>query len=302
MDKTVIAVYDDFSSANNAVRELVNEGFGSENISMVARDEGGAYADNLEVYRERRAAEGDATAEGAGVGAGVGAAIGAIAGLLVGLGALTIPGIGGVIVAGPLATALAGLVGAGAGAIAGGVTGGLLGALVDMGVPEETAGAYAESVRRGGNLVAVTTDQNTVQAAVDILNDYHPIDLEQRVEEWQAEGWTGYQAGQPDVRMEERSERREETLTSAGTNFADYQLRFHEHFDRTITDAGYSYTQYEPAYRYGYRLALSDRYRDRDWAEVEPEARRYWDEQNPGTWDRYKDAVEYAWYEVKQRV
>ena len=65
--------------------------------------------------------------------AGIGAAIGGVGGLLLSAaGALTIPVIGPILAAGPIAAALTG---AGIGAAAGG----LIGALTESGVPEEDA-------------------------------------------------------------------------------------------------------------------------------------------------------------------
>jgi hypothetical protein len=92
------------------------------------------------------------------------------------------------IAAGPLATVLAGLAGAGAGAVAGGI----LGALVDLGIPEETAGYYAEGVRRGGTLVSVRVDDQYTDKALNILNRHNPVDLNERTTQWRSEGWTGY--------------------------------------------------------------------------------------------------------------
>jgi hypothetical protein len=69
-------------------------------------------------------------------------------GLVAGLAALAIPGVGPIIAAGPIFTALTG---AGIGAAAGG----LIGALANTGMPEEDARIYAEEVRRGGVLVIV---------------------------------------------------------------------------------------------------------------------------------------------------
>jgi hypothetical protein len=57
------------------------------------------------------------TPEGAATGAGTGAAVGGVLGWLVGIGALTIPGLGPLVAAGPIVAALAG-----AGAV--GATGG----------------------------------------------------------------------------------------------------------------------------------------------------------------------------------
>lgn len=343
MARTVIALYDDFASANAAVRELVDNGFSRDDVSIMANDAQGEYGRYIP---GKEGIEPSATAQGAGVGAGIGAVIGGLAGLLVGLGALAIPGIGPVVAAGPLAAALTGLAGAGAGAVAGGVTGGLIGALVDMGVPEETAHYYAEGIRRGGTLVSIRTDDAMTDRAVDIMNRHDPVDINERVGQWRTTGWTGFDpnaqpyhhedAGMPAQTPSESYQPRnmdvsqsntamnqgsnasmagtgmtgqtsgthpsEETSADvvSGTSYADfstYDTDFRNHF-ATSYGTGYTYEQYQPAYRYGYDLATDPRFKGQDWAVVEPEARRYWDERNPGTWDRVKMAVQHAWDEV----
>jgi len=72
------------------------------------------------------------------------------------------------------------------------VAGGLLGALVDLGVPHQEAEYYAEGVRRGGTLVSVHTDDKKVPLAQRILQQYQPINHQQRVDQWRQSGWTGY--------------------------------------------------------------------------------------------------------------
>jgi uncharacterized membrane protein len=180
MTTTLSALYDNATDAQNAVRDLVNNGFAREDISVVASDAAGEYARY----------EGEDIPEGETLdGAATGAVLGGMAGLVVGLAALAIPGVGPVLAAGPIAGALmAAGVGAGVGAIAGG----LIGALVDMGVDEEQATYYAEGVRRGGTLVTVQTEDHRVDEAMDILDSYDPVDLEERVSQWQEYGWQGY--------------------------------------------------------------------------------------------------------------
>lgn len=297
MARTVVALYDDFASANAAVRELVDNGFTRDDISLLASDANGEYGryitDNADM-------KGSATAQGAGVGAGIGAVLGGLGGLLVGLGALAIPGIGPVLAAGPLAAALTGLAGAGAGAVAGGITGGLIGALVDLGIPEETAQYYAEGIRRGGTLVTVRTDDHMTDRAVDILNRHDPIDINERVSQWRQSGWTSFNTNAEPYRNEETS-----ADVVSGRSYADYSTYdndFRNHFASSMMNSGYSYDQYQPAYRYGYDLATDTRYRQRNWEDLEPEAQRYWEERNPGTWDRIKMAVRHAWEEVKDSV
>jgi hypothetical protein len=91
-----------------------------------------------------------------------GAVVGGLAGLVTGLAALAIPGVGPFIAAGPIAGALIGLV-------AGTIGGGLLGALLEAGVPEEQARAFAGRVEAGSVLLTVRTDRFTRPAVRNIL-------------------------------------------------------------------------------------------------------------------------------------
>lgn len=59
--------------------------------------------------------------------------------------------------------------------------------------------------------------------------------------------------------------------------------------------------QFDPAYRYGSDLARDERYRHAQWSDVEPHARRAWEDQNGGTWEQFKDAVRAAWDKVSGR-
>jgi hypothetical protein len=82
-------------------------------------------------------------------------------------------------------------------------------------------------------------------------------------------------------------------------DFTYYDTDFRNHFSSQIGDrGGISYDQYAPAYHYGYDLAGNDRYRNKDWTEVEPEARQFWEERHPGTWDTFQAAIYHAWMSV----
>jgi hypothetical protein len=85
----------------------------------------------------------------AATGAGIGAALGGTMGWLAALPALAIPGLGPLLIGGPL-------FGAFVGATAGGAVGaGAVGALVGVGIPEDEAKLYEERLKKGGRLVAV---------------------------------------------------------------------------------------------------------------------------------------------------
>jgi uncharacterized protein (TIGR02271 family) len=213
---------------------------------------------------------GDAAVEGALAG-GV---IGGLAGLLLGLGAFAIPGIGPIVAAGPLVSAL---VGAGVGAAGGG----LLGALVGWGIPETEAGYYAEGIRRGGTLVAVRAQEHQVDRIVDVMNMHNPVDIEERSEGWREAGWTGFEPAMED-------------------EWTEYEPNFRQHYQSNYATSGQSWDSYAPAYRYGYTLGQNPRYRDMEWAELENEARTRWETENAveGAWNDFKDAVRHGWEEV----
>ena len=176
--KTVVGLYDDWTTASKVVEALVDAGFDRNEINLVANDKDKVHASSL---------EGANVAEGAASGALAGGALGGLGGVLLGLGALAIPGIGPVIAAGPIA---AGLTGAAVGAAAGG----LVGALAGWGIPEEEAGYYAEGVRRGGTLVGASVADYEVDRAMSIMNQFGPVDIKSRAAEWRSTGWTGFAA------------------------------------------------------------------------------------------------------------
>ena len=82
------------------------------------------------------------------------------------------------------------LTGAGIGAAVGGGTGGLVGMLTGAGVPHEDAHLYAETVRRGGNLVTVRTDEMQVATVTAVMDRHAAIDPMARRTEYQGTGWT----------------------------------------------------------------------------------------------------------------
>lgn len=431
--KTIVGLYDDISDAYQTVRDLIDAGVHRDDISLVANDRNNEYAP----YLENADMTGTEAEEGAVEGAIAGGAIGGLAGLLLGLGAFAIPGVGPIIGAGPLAAALTG-------AAIGAAGGGLLGALVGWGIPETEAGYYAEGVNRGGTLVGVRANDHMVDEVVAIMDRYSPVDIDRRVNEWRAAGWTNFDdrataasedmtstlheremarpmtsrmdtAGtmgattrdlegearipvveeevrvgkreverggvrvqtrleeQPieedvtvreeHVRVERRpvdrpadqadfdaalregtievTERAEEVVVekrprvveeviiskdvdqrtetvrdtarrtdveveqlgglASGTayNYNTFAPRFRSHYDQMYARSGRAYNDYEPAYRFGYDLATDDRYRGREWTEIENDVARDWGREFDEAWEDFKGAVRQGWEEVK---
>lgn len=178
-----VAVYDNLETARDVVDELIDEGYSSDDISLVVRDRDGQYAELA--GREVTGMDEDEDVDAA-EGAGFGALVGGLTGVLAALSPLLIPGIGPIVAAGPIAAALAGGT---VGAVTGAATGGVIAALVDLGVSEENAHAYAEAVRRGGVLVAVDSTKYDEEETDDILRDYNPIDITRSATTWRESGW-----------------------------------------------------------------------------------------------------------------
>jgi uncharacterized protein (TIGR02271 family) len=183
-NKTITAFFDSYEDASEAVRRLEAAGVSRGDISLIANNEGDRYSSHASRTFDGTNHRDDDVSEGAGTGAAVGTLAGGGAGLLAGLGMLAIPGLGPVVAAGWLVSTL---VGAGAGAAVGGLTG----ALIDAGVDENDAHAYAEGVRRGGALVTVRASDAEVDRIVDILDDEGTVDFNERENTWRSEGWTG---------------------------------------------------------------------------------------------------------------
>jgi uncharacterized protein (TIGR02271 family) len=327
----------------------------------------------------------------------------------------------------------------------------LVDTLVDLGVPNDEASAYAEGVRRGGALVVVESSDERAERGMAILRRMHPVDLHERTAQWRQEGWTGSDAtttatptsrtatttrraqeqarattrvadrgasprrveGQEEVTIpvveedltigtreverghvriysrvterpvEEAVRLREERVTverrpvdrpatdadfaaaekevieltetaeepvvskrarvveevvvqkevaehtetvrgierhtdvdvqrepgtatehrrgTAPQDFATYVPLFQKHYTTALVGRGAAYPEYEPAYRYGYELGTNERYRGRDWAALEADARRDWEARHPSTWERFKDAIRYGWDKVRART
>jgi hypothetical protein len=166
MRKLTLGLFDRYEDAEKAIFELEESGFTNDGISVVMKDR--KEAKNLAKNT------GVKTTKGAASGAVTGGVIGGIAGLLVGIGAVAIPGIGGLMVAGPIASAL-GLTGAAGstvtGAASGVLAGGLIGALTGLGASESEAKTYESGVKNGNILIGVSEDKQNQRLAEDVFRE-----------------------------------------------------------------------------------------------------------------------------------
>ncbi len=144
-------LFKDREAAERAYQALRSRGYSAADVSVLMADE---TRDRLlgEPARPGPAPSGGEgkrkTLEGAGVGAGAGVVAGGVLGALVAAATVVVPG-AGLILAGPVAAAMAG-------AGVGGAAGGVIGALVGAGIPEDRATRYESGLRSGGIVMGVS--------------------------------------------------------------------------------------------------------------------------------------------------
>ncbi len=172
MDTTTLGLFRNQKDVENAINELGENGFSSKDISIVMKDQG--------VAKVLAKNTGTNVAGGLATGVATGGVLGGVAGLLVGIGAIIIPGLGGVLIAGPIAVAL-GLTGATAstvtGALTGALAGGLLGGLIGLGLPEQEARIYETDIKQGAILLGIPTTSPSENIVKKVLEDNHATQI-----------------------------------------------------------------------------------------------------------------------------
>jgi hypothetical protein len=154
MKKALFSIADSEAQPVSIFNQLLAAGFPENDISALFPDMDGT--------RHFAHEQNSKAPEGATAGAGGGAVVGGALGLFIGMGALVIPGIGPVIAAGPILSAL---VGTGAGAAVGGLTG----ALIGMGMPEFEAKQYEEKMNGGNILISVHIEDAAQRSRVKAI-------------------------------------------------------------------------------------------------------------------------------------
>jgi uncharacterized protein (TIGR02271 family) len=90
---------------------------------------------------------------------------------------------------------------------------------------------------------------------------------------------------------------------TSSSSLSDYDTDYRQHFQTNYgSTGGASYDTYAPAYQYGSRMASDERYRGRNWSDVESTLRSDYERSNSGsTWEQMKDSVRYGWEKVTGR-
>lgn len=222
MAAAVFGIFTDWDQAHRAIDRLHDAGFDARETNVVGPHGLTDAATDTDSTRYFSGTSHGSQEDGATVGAVAGAAFGGAAGWALGLTLLAIPGVGPIMVAGPILAGLAGF-------LAGGATGGFIGGLTGMGVPESQANLYQEHVSQGRVVVSVPhTDQaaearTLMESAGAIETHQHsvneaPFEAIPRME--RAAGRAGAHAGSRGVTPDSRDlhlDEEEEQTAAAGT-------------------------------------------------------------------------------------
>ena len=141
----VTGLFRDSESVERAYQSVAQRGYDTGDINVVMSDDTRKryFSDDRHINTEL----GRKVEEGGELGGPTGGTIGTIIPVLVAGALLALPGLG-LVLAGPIAAALAG-------AGAAGLAVGLIGALSDWGIPEERAKQYETGIHDGGILMGV---------------------------------------------------------------------------------------------------------------------------------------------------
>src|SRR5262245_31577129 len=163
-ESSVVAVYAHIDQAEEAVRKLGVGGFPIQHVSIIAQNLG----------TEKKVHGFVTSCDVAKASARTGAWVGGIFGLLVGAAFFWVPGVGPLIVAGSLGSAMLGGI---EGAVAGAAVAGVFGWLASLGISKQHILKYEEYVKAGQYLVIAHGSPDDAKKARGILAETRPAEL-----------------------------------------------------------------------------------------------------------------------------
>ena len=162
---TIVAHFPSHTEAETVVRELQQQGFDMQKLSIVGKD----YQTNEHVrgFLSWK----DTSKAGAAGGAYWGSFVGGLFGILAGAGVIFIPGMAPLVIAGPITGVLAGwLEGTLVGGTGAAAIGGLAGALGGLGIPKNEVLKYETKIQAGEFIILVTGTNEDVTQAKQMLD------------------------------------------------------------------------------------------------------------------------------------
>ncbi|HEX3030115.1 MAG TPA: hypothetical protein VHT34_12625 [Clostridia bacterium] len=168
MSKTIVAIFNNYNSAENAARQVKDQGLRTDDISIVAKQgDANDTGTTATMGTGTTATMGGAKNDNISDGVVTGGILGGLAGLLIGAGSMIIPGLGIIAAAGPIT-----------GLLSGAVTGGIVGGLIDLGIPENRSRQYETDIRAGKILFSMKTDEDKVDQIGSILRNNGAVSVD----------------------------------------------------------------------------------------------------------------------------
>ena len=150
MATTIIRLFDEASTAHQALEALAAEGFPRDGLNLMAHQE---HINSLEAMADWAPR------------------------------VVAVPGVGAILAIGPIGAALSGMAGEVAGE-------GLMRVLMERGAPTDEAHTCVEAMRRGGVLVLIDTDEDRAEQAGEVLGRGAPGGHGALAKSWRRAGET----------------------------------------------------------------------------------------------------------------
>jgi hypothetical protein len=167
-NKAVFCIVHSEAQASQIINQLREAGFANNDISALLPDKTGIKDFAHEHHTK--------APEGATTGGVIGGILFGSLGWMAGIGMLAVPGLGALVAAGPLMSALSS-------AAVGAAAGGVIGALVGSGLPEYEARRYEGKIREGNILISVHCEKDgAAHRAKEIFENADAADIATRGE------------------------------------------------------------------------------------------------------------------------
>jgi hypothetical protein len=156
--------------------------------------------------------------------------------------------------------------------------------LRSIGLTPEQSSRLAEFVKRGATLVRATVADSYIATVRNTM---------------MRRGATTFS-----IPVQDGSTPVEESDVSVLNPGAFAQSEFMEHYLMEYAPGGVSFDQVRPAYEFGYHFGTEAGYENtwKDWNQVHQEARRRWEQHDPGTWKFYELAIQEGWATAPARL
>jgi stress response protein YsnF len=200
------------------------------------------------------------------------------------------------------------------------------GAKTSIPVVEEELQVGKRQVQRGGVRVYSHVTERPVEANIRLREEHirverRPVDRAATEADFEAgrnqsieltetaeEAVVGKEATERTEKVRDKVRRTDVEVEQTGgrdsdRSFNDYDQDFRSDFQKNYGSTGANYDRYAPAYQYGYQLGNDPQYVSGDWNDVETRARGDWANRGSGSsWDDMKQAVRTGWERTKNKV